>query len=336
MSRRIAALLALVTLILGLAMLGWAVIATIPHGIVATVLLGVSLVLAWQGLIRRGRPRAAWWTVAALLAIGAVATFVVDGFKGIGLIGIGFVFVALTSARRAFSVHRHLLQVPAPARPVVIYNPKSGGGKATRFHLADEARARGIRPIELRPGDDLAQLVQAAVAEGADGLMAAGGDGTQALVAAIAAEHDLPFACIPAGTRNHFALDLGVDRTDVVGALDAFVHGGEKRVDLGDIGGRVFVNNVSLGVYAQAVQREGYRDAKIRTLIDTVPTLLSADPAQRSTRDLAWTGAGGQPERSACGHPGVEQRLPARARPGFGDSPPHGRRGPRYHGPGGP
>ena len=82
---------------------------------------------------------------------------------------------------------------------------------------------------------------------------------------------DLPFACIPAGTRNHFALDLGVDRNDVVGALDAFVNGGERRVDLAEVNGRVFVNNVSLGLYADAVQREGYRDAKLHTVLDTVP-----------------------------------------------------------------
>ena len=87
----------------------------------------------------------------------------------------------------------------------------------------------------------------------------------------IAAEFDLPFACIPAGTRNHFALDLGVDRNDVVGALDAFVNGGERRVDLAEVNGRVFVNNVSLGLYADAVQREGYRDAKLHTVLDTVP-----------------------------------------------------------------
>ena len=87
----------------------------------------------------------------------------------------------------------------------------------------------------------------------------AGGDGSQALVATIAAEHDLPYACIPSGTRNHFALDLGVDREDVVGALDAFVDGGECLVDLGEVNGRVFVNNVSLGVYANAVSQDGYR-----------------------------------------------------------------------------
>ncbi len=158
-----------------------------------------------------------------------------------------------------------------PKRPVVVWNPRSGGGKAAAVHLDEQARVRGIEPIELRPGDDLVQLVRDAVANGADALAAAGGDGTQALVATIAAELDLPFACIPAGTRNHFALDLGVDRDDVVGALDAFVNGGERRVDLAEVNGRVFVNNVSLGLYAEAVQHAGYREAKLRTVLDTMP-----------------------------------------------------------------
>ena len=140
--------------------------------------------------------------------------------------------------------------------------------------MAAEARARGIEPIELGPSDDLERFVREAVAGGADGLAMAGGDGSQAVVAAIAAELDLPYACVPAGTRNHFALDLGVDRDDVVGALDAFVDGGERRVDLAVVNGRVFVNNVSLGLYADAVQREGYREAKLRTLLDTVPEVL--------------------------------------------------------------
>src|SRR5919206_3793346 len=105
----------------------------------------------------------------------------------------------------------------------------------------------------------------------------AGGDGSQAVAAAVAAEAELPYACIPSGTRNHFALDLGVDREDVVGALDAFVDGGERVVDLAEVNGRVFVNNVSLGVYAEAVQREGYREAKLRTIADTAPEVLGND-----------------------------------------------------------
>ncbi len=176
-------------------------------------------------------------------------------------------------------------------------NPRSGGGKATKFHLADEARKRGIEPVELKPGDDLWDLVRDAVRRGADALAMAGGDGSQAIVAAVAAEEGLPYACIPAGTRNHFALDLGVDRNDVVGALEAFVDGGERVVDLAEVNGRVFVNNVSLGLYAEAVQQEGYRDAKIRTILHTVPDVLG--PHGRPL-DLQWTDQDGAAHDSAA------------------------------------
>ena len=161
------------------------------------------------------------------------------------------VAVSVGGARVAFSPWRSLPRRPPPSHPVLFVNPRSGGGKATELGLAEEAEKRGIEAVELQPGDDLEQLVREAVGRGANGLAMAGGDGSQALVAAIAAEHDLPYACIPAGTRNHFALDLGVDRDDVVGALDAFVDGGERLVDLAEVNGRVFVNNASLGVYAR-------------------------------------------------------------------------------------
>jgi hypothetical protein len=149
---------------------------------------------------------------------------------------------------------------------------------------------RGIESIELRRGDDLEVLVRGAVKRGADALAMAGGDGSQAIVAMIAAELGLPYACIPAGTRNNFALDLGVDRNDVVGALDAFVKGGERLVDLAEVNGRVFVNNVSLGLYADAVQRPGYREAKLHTRLDTVPEVLGPDAA---APNLSWEGQDG-------------------------------------------
>ena len=115
----------------------------------------------------------------------------------------------------------------------------------------------------------------------------AGGDGSQAIVAAIAAEHGLPYVCVPAGTRNHFALDLGVNRDDVVGALDAYTKGGERIVDLAEVNGRVFVNNVSLGVYAEAVQQASYRDAKLQTLAETVPAVLGPESEGFG---LSWIG----------------------------------------------
>ena len=183
-----------------------------------------------------------------------------------------------------------------PAQPVLLVNPRSGGGKAARFDLVAQCRARGIEAIMFEPGDDLTMLATAAVRDGADALGMAGGDGSQAAVAAVAAEHGLPYVCIPAGTRNHFALDLGIDATDVAGALDAFLDGQERRIDLGQVNGRLFVNNVAMGVYGAIVQSPAYRDHKVRTVIDMLPELVgpSAQPF-----DLRFNGPDGRAHDSA-------------------------------------
>ena len=185
-----------------------------------------------------------------------------------------------------------------PKRPVLFVNPRSGGGKAARAGLAEQARERGIDTIVLHPGDDLAALVRRAVADGADTLGVAGGDGSLAIVAAAALEHELPFLCVPAGTRNHFALDLGVDRHDLVGALNAFTDGVERRVDVAEVNGRLFLNNVSLGIYGDAVQQPAYRDAKARTLLETAIHVLG--PSARAT-DLELVDNAGRAHR----HPAV-------------------------------
>ncbi len=161
-----------------------------------------------------------------------------------------------------------------PNAPVLIVNPKSGGGKARYHDLVSHCRTRGIEPVLLRQGDDISRVAAEAVLQGADMLGMAGGDGSQAAVAAVAAEHDLPYVVVPSGTRNHFALDVGVDRNDVVGALDAFFHGGERRIDLAQVNGRVFVNNASMGLYGALVRSPEYRDAKLRTVIEMLPELL--------------------------------------------------------------
>jgi len=161
-----------------------------------------------------------------------------------------------------------------PVRPVLFVNPRSGGGKAQRYDLVARCRARGIDPVVMKKGDDLASLAAAAVSSGADVIGMAGGDGSQAIVAGVASRHDIPYVCIPAGTRNHFALDIGVDREDVIGALDAFHHGSERRIDLAQVNGRVFVNNASIGLYGKVVQSPEYRDAKLRTVIEMLPDLV--------------------------------------------------------------
>jgi diacylglycerol kinase family enzyme len=268
-----------------------------PRGLIVFGCVVAALAAGWYGLLRRGAVRIASLGVALAALAVPVVLLLTDGDHLVQaiLIAVGLV-VSLALARAAFRRRVALPPAPRPERPVLFYNPKSGGGKAERFALAGEARARGIEPIELTRGADLSDLVREAVAGGADALAMAGGDGSQAVVAAMASELGLPYACVPAGTRNHFALDLGVDRDDVVGALDAFVDGGERRVDLAEVNGRVFVNNVSLGLYAEAVQRPGYREAKLRTLLDTVPDVLGSG----GKLDLAWNGPGGQEHRSGA------------------------------------
>ena len=298
MSRRLAALVALVvgaaTFVLAVAV----AVSEFPRGLVLLGCVVVAAAAAWYGVLRRGAARVAGLTVAALVLAGAVAVLVVGGTRFVDLLVLVGLVVTVAAARATMAVHVDLPSASAPRQAVLFFNPRSGGGKAERFKLADEARKRGIEPIELGPPWDLEALVRGAVDRGADALAMAGGDGSQAIVAAIAAEVGLPYACVPAGTRNHFALDLGVDRDDVVGALDAFVDGGERAVDLAEVNGRVFVNNVSLGLYAEAVQRDEYRDAKIHTLLDTVPDVLG--PAGGEKLDLRWTGPGGHEHHSGA------------------------------------
>jgi diacylglycerol kinase family enzyme len=189
--------------------------------------------------------------------------------------------LALFGGTARFAVRQHqtvvrpLHRTVRPAQKgVLIINPTSGGGKAERLDLAAEARKRGIEAALVAPGDDLRAVAERVASNGADVVGMAGGDGSQAMLARVAMRHDIAHVCVPAGTRNHFALDLGLDRDDVVGALDAFTDGVERRIDLAVVNGHIFINNASLGVYAQVVQSETYRDAKLRTWRRMLPEIL--------------------------------------------------------------
>jgi diacylglycerol kinase family enzyme len=297
LNRRLAAVLSLV---LSAASVVLAVVVGVqgfPRGLSVLACVVVAVAAAWWALVRRGFARVVGAVIAVVLLIGAVVLVVLEGQVLANALVLAGLVVSIGAASRAFVVRAQLPAGSALKRPVLFYNPKSGGGKAERFNVAREARARGVEPVELHLGDDLGQLVRDAIENGADAVGVAGGDGTQAIVAAIASEQGLPYVCVPAGTRNHFALDLGVDRDDVVGALDAFTNGRERVVDLAEVNGRVFVNNVSLGVYAEAVQSAGYRDAKLRTLADTVPTVLG--PGGEGL-DLRWTGDDGREHKTGA------------------------------------
>ena len=163
---------------------------------------------------------------------------------------------------------------PAPTgRAVLLVNPKSGGGKAAKAGVVAACEARGIKPVVLAPGDDVDEVARVAAA-GADVIGVAGGDGSMGAVAAAAAHREIPFVCVPAGTRNHLALDLGIDRRDVIAALDAFDGRNERRIDLATVNGRTFVNNVSIGWYGEVVGSPDYRDAKLKRVLEMLPELL--------------------------------------------------------------
>jgi diacylglycerol kinase family enzyme len=243
------------------------------------VVEGVILVVTTSRVMR-------WVGVA--LAVGAAITWtwiLIDGDaigSVLGMIGAGLIATALALwALHPVSYRPPAEQTPMPSKPIILMNPLSGGGKVKRFNLDGKAGELGAEVVYLEPGMDPVDILRQAVSDGADLLGAAGGDGTQALVAQVAADHDVPIVCVPAGTRNHFALDLGLDRNDPSLALEALGEAGEEiRIDLGDAGGRPFVNNVSLGAYAEIVARPEYRDAKFNTVMAALPQVT--DPGARS------------------------------------------------------
>jgi diacylglycerol kinase family enzyme len=135
---------------------------------------------------------------------------------------------------------------------LLLVNPRAGSASPGADELVAEARGLAVDVHVLRPGEDAAALARSATA---DAIGVAGGDGSLAAVAAVAIERDLPFVCVPFGTRNHFARDVGLDRNDPIAALRAFAGGAERRIDVGRANDRLFLNNVSLGLYAQLVHR---------------------------------------------------------------------------------
>jgi diacylglycerol kinase family enzyme len=253
-------------------------------------LLGLALTLAavWWALTHRGLLRWLATAVAVLAPLVVLVLYMRRGLLWVVLVAFGLLAVAVAAGRAALRGEAvpekmHERDAPPPRRPYLIMNPRSGGGKVTRFGLKDKAEALGATVAMLEgPGTvDVGELARAAVANGADLLGVAGGDGTQALVAGIAAEHDIPLLVISAGTRNHFALDLGLDREDPSRSLDALTDGVELQVDLGIIAGRPFVNNASFGAYAAIVQSPAYRDDKARTTLDQLPGLLAGHEGPR-------------------------------------------------------
>jgi diacylglycerol kinase family enzyme len=275
--------------------------------VVEAMLLAVLVGAGWISVSRMGPRR----TIALIVAVASLAALIgsvvtAEGYLAISLAArIGALALVVALTRYALGQTTVALKegetpgtpVPPAERGVRFMNLRSGGGKAERFHLVDECERRGIEPIVLEPGMDWLQTVRDEAASGdVDVLGMAGGDGSQAMVGTVAAEFGLPMVVVPAGTRNHLALDLGLDRDDVVGALDAYGPAFERTMDLADVNGHVFVNNVSLGLYAAIVRSPAYRDAKVDTTLATLPKALGPDS---EPFDLRFTGPDGADHRGA-------------------------------------
>lgn len=255
-------------------------------GSVVLGVLGVFVALAgaWWAVTRRAVSRVLGIAGAAIGAVLVAVAVLSAGSESAAsvvrlVIALALLSVAILTARGALA--RRLAastgawtHAARPTHPVLLCNPWSGGGKVERFGIAGVAASLGVKTVMLDHGLDLEQLARTAVADGADCLGMAGGDGSQALVASLAVQSDLPFVCVSAGTRNHFALDLGLDRDDPRHSVDAFRDAVERRVDYATVNDRFFVNNVSLGVYATIVQESGYREAKAQTTKQLLPALL--------------------------------------------------------------
>jgi diacylglycerol kinase family enzyme len=249
----------------------------------------VSLAAAYFFLSRRGVWRWLSLAVFVLTPIAVIAVFALRNLLWVAVVAAAIWLLASMTARLAlvrdhpdWRMPEHPAEPPA-RRPYLIMNPKSGGGKVEKFDLKRKAEERGAEVFLIDGSEpvDVAKVAREAVAQGADLLGVAGGDGTQALVAGIAAEHGIPFVVISAGTRNHFALDLGLDREDPSACLGALSDGVELRVDLGMINGQTFVNNASFGAYAEVVETPAYRGDKLNTTLNLLPDLLQG---QRGVR----------------------------------------------------
>ncbi|MEU3911387.1 diacylglycerol kinase family protein [Streptomyces sp. NPDC029721] len=259
--------------------------------LVAVGLAGVAVTAAavWLFLAHRGPIRWMALVLAVASPVAVIVSYVRAQLLWVVLCTVALWGLAVAAGRSALADEGRSRMPGRPARPprhpFLIMNPRSGGGKVGAFGLREKAEALGAEVVLLDPDhhEDVAELARRAIERGADLVGVAGGDGTQALVASVAAEHGVPFLVISAGTRNHFAMDLGLDRLDPSTCLDALTDGVELRVDLGRVGDRGFVNNASFGTYAEVVQSPAYRDDKMRTTLSLLPDLLARHTGPRLT-----------------------------------------------------
>jgi len=155
-----------------------------------------------------------------------------------------------------------------PSRIICVLNAGSGTGAAdtaqARVQQFCAASGCAVHFVMIKPGCDLEGELAEALATPADVVVAGGGDGTVSAVVTAIIAHELRLGVLPLGTLNHFAQDLGIP-SDLDAALEVIFAGHTLAVDVGVVNDRNFVNNSSLGLYAQIVQlRERHKARGLR------------------------------------------------------------------------
>lgn len=145
-------------------------------------------------------------------------------------------------------------------QPAIIVNNSSGADdkESLRDKLAELFAARELSPVIslLHDGSELIPLAKRRLSEGYNPIVAGGGDGTISAVASVLADTTTRLGILPLGTLNHFAKDMKIP-LDLEGATNVILDGTAVSVDVGEVNGRVFINNSSLGLYPSIVhQRE--------------------------------------------------------------------------------
>lgn len=269
------------------------VIQLLTHNFMFAFLLCVTglllLYAGWQVFSARTRGRIVF--NAALLGIGGVALayeliYFLRSQENrravIAIIALALIYAGLVGLLRSKywqMVREHEVRIRTTAHfthPALIINPKSGDGRAMKAHIDRLATRMGVNVLLTKPDESVEVTAERAAAQGADVLGISGGDGSIGAVAKVAIAHHLPMVVLPGGTRCHFARDLGLEPKKIVDSLSAF-QGVERQVDAADFNGRVFLNNVSFGLYADIVDHPEYRGHKLRVSLDTMRALARGD-----------------------------------------------------------
>jgi diacylglycerol kinase family enzyme len=262
------------------------------HNLGLTIVIGLTSTLLLYAVLQfilgtKTRPAGGIWLVVGLLSALVVEFGIFLIYKKnlkavIGLAMLALAYVAILGLLRKkywSEVRRAGENAKLNAhfkKPYLIINPKSGNGRAIKAHVDVLAQEMGVKVLVMKKEDRLENLAAKAIGGGADVLGISGGDGSIGTIAKLALENGLPIVVLPGGTRCHFARDLGLDPKRIADALEGF-NGVERRIDVADINGRIFLNNASFGLYADIVNHPDYRDNKAAVTREVLRSIVSGE-----------------------------------------------------------